>query len=79
MLFRSTAAKLGDAFHLHSYRMSRGESGNFRLLMDSRMSTDVSGIATCLGLQAEARVELAQIIAALQAKISSATLFQPTL
>jgi hypothetical protein len=33
--------------------------------------------ATCLGLQAEARVELEQIIATLQAKISPATLFRP--
>ena len=45
--------------------------------MQSRWSTDANGIALCLGLQAEARVELEQIIAALQAKISTSTLFVP--
>ncbi len=45
--------------------------------MVSRLSTDADGIATCLDLQAEARVELAAVIALLQAKISPATLFCP--
>jgi hypothetical protein len=34
-----------------------------------------AGIAQCLGLQAEARVELEEIVNALQAEISSTTLF----
>ncbi|MGX5877307.1 hypothetical protein MJ435_26050, partial [Burkholderia gladioli] len=70
-------AVTGDSLHLHSYRMARAEDGNFRLSMASRLSTDANGIATCLGLQAEARIELEQIISALQAKISPATLFRP--
>lgn len=68
---------LGDSVHLHAYRMGRADTGDFRLSMARRLSTDADGIGTCLGLQAEARVELAQIIAALQAKISPATRFQP--
>ena len=70
-------ATLGDSVHLHAYKMGRGQGSDFRLSMASRLSTDADGIGTCLGLQAEARVELAQIIAALQAKISPATRFQP--
>jgi hypothetical protein len=70
-------AAVGDSLHLHSYRMSRQDTGDFKLSMAARLSTDADGIAACLGLQAEARVELEQIIATLQAKISPATLFRP--
>lgn len=70
-------AAIGDSMHLHAYRMGRATSGDFRLSMVTRLSTDANGIGTCLGLQAEARIELDKIIAALQAKISPATLFTP--
>jgi hypothetical protein len=70
-------ATLGDSMHLHAYSMGRVASGDFKFSMVSRLSTDADGIGTCLGLQAEARIELEQIIAVLQAKISSATLFTP--
>ncbi|MBF0626360.1 MAG: hypothetical protein HQL82_16350 [Magnetococcales bacterium] len=70
-------AVMGDSMHLHAYRMVRHDGGDFRITMAARLSTDAEGIATCLGLQAEARVELEQIIVSLQAKISAATLFSP--
>lgn len=70
-------AVIGDSMHFHAYNMGRSASGGFRLSMISRLSTDADGIGTCLGLQAEARIEFEQIIAALQAKISPATRFQP--
>lgn len=70
-------ARIGDSMHLHAYSMGQTQTGDFRLTMASRLSTDADGISTCLGLQAEARVELAQIIRALEAKISLATLFRP--
>ncbi len=70
-------ATIGDSLHLHSYRMARTDHRDFRLTLAARQSTDATGIATCLGLQAEARVELEQIITALQMKISPATLFRP--
>lgn len=44
---------------------------------EQRVSTDEAGISACLGLQAEARVELEQIIGALGKKISDATIFTP--
>ena len=68
-------ASIGDAVHMHAYRMERQDDQSYKLVMQSRLSTDADGIALCLGLQAEARVELEQIILALQAKISPSTLF----
>ena len=62
---------------MHVYRLEKQPDQSFKLGMQSRVSTDAEGIATCLGLQAEARLELAQIVAALEAKLSSATLFKP--
>ena len=69
-------ASLGDSMHLHAYSLNRTRNADFRLEMAARLSTDANGIGTCLGLQAEARVELENIVAALQAKISHATLFR---
>ncbi len=70
-------AVIGDSMHLHAYGMEKQLDKSFKLVMQSRLSTDAEGIATCLGLQAEARVELEQIVQALQAKLSPNTLFVP--
>lgn len=70
-------ASIGDSMHLHSYRMDAQADKSYKLTLQSRLSTDTDGIGLCLGLQAEARIELEQIIHALQAKISAATLFIP--
>ena len=70
-------ALIGDSMHLHAYRMEKQPDKSFKLTMQSRLSTDVEGIGTCLGLQAEARVELEQIVQALQEKLSPSTLFVP--
>jgi len=50
---------------------------SYKLVMESRLSTDTDGIGLCLGLQAEARIELEQIMQTLQAKLSPTTLFAP--
>ncbi len=68
---------VGDPIHMHAYKMEPQPDQSYKLTMQSRWSTDANGIALCLGLLAEARVELEQIIAALQAKISTSTLFVP--
>jgi hypothetical protein len=68
-------ASIGDSMHLHAYRMDVQTDKSYKLVMQSRLSTDADGIGLCLGLQAEARIELVQIIQALQAKISGSTLF----
>ncbi|ROZ62266.1 NotI family restriction endonuclease [Ramlibacter sp. WS9] len=70
-------AAIGDSVHLHAYGMAKAASNNFRLSLASRLSTDAEGMAICLGLQAEARVELSLILAALETKISKATRFRP--
>ena len=70
-------ASIGDSMHLHSYRMDAQADKSYKLRMQSRLSTDADGIGLCLGLQAEARIELEQIMQALQAKISTSTLFVP--
>jgi hypothetical protein len=68
-------ASIGDSMHLHAYRMDIQANKSYKLMMQSRLSTDAGGISLCLGLQAEARVELEEIIQSLQAKISAATIF----
>lgn len=70
-------ASVGDSIHMHAYSMDLQPDRSYKLSMQSRLSTDTDGIASCLGLQAEARVELEQILNALQAKLSPATLFTP--
>lgn len=70
-----TSARLGDPMHIHAYQMAEQEHGGHRLLLATRLSTDSSGIATCLGLLAETKVELQKILEQLEAKISRDTLF----
>lgn len=69
----SEPARNGDAMHFHSYRMEESDDQSFSIDLSSRLSTDTDGIGVCLGLQAEARVEMAQIVEALENKISDAT------
>ncbi|MCC3407088.1 MAG: hypothetical protein JGK17_16130 [Microcoleus sp. PH2017_10_PVI_O_A] len=70
-------AAIGDSMHFHAYLMNKQSDESYRLVMQSRLSTDADGIGMCLGLQVEARVELEQILQALQAKLSQSTLFVP--
>lgn len=68
-------AKLGDPMHFHSYELEKTNSGTFRLALQSRRSTDAAGVASLLGLKGNAKVELEEIIAILEAQISETTLF----
>lgn len=68
-------ASLGDSMHLHSYLMEPQSDRTYKIRLDSRLSTNADGIGTCLGLQAEARIELEMIVTTLQSKISAATQF----
>ena len=69
-------ASISDSMHLHAYKMDNAGAGDYKISMSARLSTDADGIGMCLGLQAEARVELEQILISLQTKISDRTLFQ---
>ncbi len=68
-----TDAKLGDSMHFHAYCLNAAED-RIRLEMKSRKSTDANGIAVCLGKQGKAPLELEQITAFLQQRISESTL-----
>ncbi len=70
-------AVIGDSMHMHAYSIERQQNQNFKLELQARLSTDTNGVSTCLGLQAEAKVEIGQIVTALEAKISPDNLFTP--
>jgi Restriction endonuclease NotI len=67
--------RLSDPMHFHSYELKPSDKGH-RLALAKRLSTDTSGIATCLGLQSEARVELGVILKLIENKLTTRTLFQ---
>lgn len=68
-------ARRGDPMQIHAYRMDQKEGGPYSLQLVSRKSTDSKGIAASLGLQADANVELEQIVRQIEAKVSRQTLF----
>ena len=68
-------ARLHDSMHFHAY--SFGESDAvFRIKLDQRLSTDADGVAACLGLKAEPKVNLAEIVSQLERKLSADTLLK---
>lgn len=68
-------ARPHDSMHFHAY--SFGESGGgFRIKLEQRLSTDADGVAACLGLKAEPKVELAEIVSQLERKLSADTLLK---
>jgi len=69
-------ARVGDPMHIHSY--SLGPSGSdLRLSLQERCSTDSAGIAACLNLQDSPILELEEIVASLESRISDRTLIAP--
>ena len=70
-------ASLADAMHIHSYQVNRPERENSRFSLVRRMSTDADGIRACLGLQAEANLELSHIMQTIESKMTEATIFTP--
>ena len=71
-----TEARKGDPMHLHAYALSVQKDLSYRLDLKSRLSTDSDGIAVCLGIQADTKVELGKIIEQIESKISKDTLFR---
>lgn len=66
-------SRLGDPMHFHAYAV-KSEPEGLRLELTARLSTDVDGISTALGLQVSPNVALAKIIDLLEARLSHATL-----
>ena len=63
----------GDSMHFHAYELRREESA-FALKLKERLSTDSAGVATCLGLQVNAKVELTTILGQIESKLSKSIL-----
>jgi restriction endonuclease NotI len=64
-----------DPMHFHAYKLRSTNSGH-QLVLEKRMSTDTAGIAKCLGLQGEAKVELDIILKLIEDKLTARTLFR---
>jgi hypothetical protein len=57
----------GDSMQFHAYEL-RKETRGYSLVLKERVSTDAAGVAACLGLRAETRVDLAALLAQIEAK-----------
>lgn len=68
-------ANIGDPLHFHSYSLDKRKDDQLTLNLSNRFSTDTAGMAVCLGLEGEARVEFLEIASKLEAKMSEKTLF----
>ena len=63
--------RLGDPIHIHSYNFEQDDS-SLSLSLHTRVSTDSVGIANCLGLNAESKVELQDLVRILEPKLTEA-------
>lgn len=63
----------GDAMQFHAYEL-RKETTAYALKLKERISTDTAGIALCLGLQADTKVELQIMLDQIEAKLPQSTL-----
>jgi hypothetical protein len=68
-----TPAGPGNSFHIHSYRLDQQQDGKYTLNMVESVGSNMDGIAECLALQADACMELSDIIQTLSPKISDRT------
>ena len=67
-------ARVADPMHFHPYVLKQIKDGH-RLELAKRLSTDTAGIAICLGLQSEAKVDLDVILKLIEQKLTTRTLF----
>jgi hypothetical protein len=63
----------GDPMQFHSYELRRAKA-QYTLALKERISTDTSGVAACLGLQVEPRVELSAILDQIEGKLPKSSL-----
>lgn len=70
----NSQALLGDSMHFHSYSLKK-EGQDYKLVLESRCSTDSAGISNLLGLNADANIGFEEIAKILESKISDATVF----
>lgn len=67
--------RIGDSMHIHSYSFNQTNNDFFFSLSD-RLSTDAAGVATFLGLAADAKVKLQAVVQQLERKISDKSLME---
>lgn len=60
--------RIGDPVHIHSYDFKES-SNKLKLFLETRISTDSAGIAKSLGLNAQPKVELEELIKMLEQKL----------
>ena len=63
------AASLGDSVHFHAYDLNEDENA-WKLALKERLSTDESGVAKLLGLNATTKVEFSELCAILETKLA---------
>jgi hypothetical protein len=63
----------GDPMQFHSYEL-RQTKAQYTLVLKERISTDTAGVAACLGLQVEPRVELSAILDQIESKLPKSSL-----
>lgn len=63
----------GDPMQFHAYEL-RQETAAHSLNLKERISTDTAGIALCLGLQADTKVELQAVLEQIESKLPHSTL-----
>lgn len=66
-------ALTGNTVHFHSYALNT-IGGELKLSLASRKSTDSAGVGRCLGLRAEPTMELKELIAVLESRLSDCNL-----
>lgn len=66
-------SRMGDSMHIHSYCLA-SDGDVFRLELNQRLSTDAAGVAACMGIQADPKMELVALTEVLEKKISDETL-----
>lgn len=64
---------MGNSVHFHSYALT-DVGGTLTLSLSSRGSTDAAGIGKCLGLREEPTVQLRELLALLESKLSDRNL-----
>ena len=70
----NTHPLIGDSMHFHTYKLKKEEK-DYKLVLDSRHSTDSNGISKLLGLNANAKIGFDEIAKILESKISDSTVF----
>jgi hypothetical protein len=65
--------RAGDSMHFHAYELKK-EKTVYAIKLKDRLSTDAAGVAACLGLQVDAKVELNTILRQIEEKLPMSTL-----